>query len=71
MRSRVWLTLVAFLATLPLSGAGQARVNTSCPAFGHPCECAWHVRDCLPRCHIQPRLECDRSSAVQHEEATP
>ncbi len=58
MRSRIWLTFVACLATLSLSGAGLAKVNTSCLALERPCECAWHVRDCLPRCHFQSRLEC-------------
>jgi hypothetical protein len=57
MRLWIWLTFL-FLTALALSDAGQARVSTPCPAFGYPCECSWHERDCLPTCHIQPQIEC-------------
>ena len=58
MRSCIGLAFLAFLATQALSNAALAKVNTVCPAFGLPCECAWHIRDCLRTCHVQPRLEC-------------
>lgn len=58
MRSWISLVLLAFLATLALSNTGLAKVNTVCPDFGGLCECAWHVRDCPPTCHMQQRLEC-------------
>jgi hypothetical protein len=40
---------------------GEGKVATPCPVFGSPCECQWHVRDCLPTCHIQPRIECTQT----------
>jgi hypothetical protein len=58
MRSWMSLTFVAFLATFPLSGAGLAKVNSSCAALERPCECVRHVRDCIPRCLFHPPLEC-------------
>jgi len=36
---------------------GEGNAETPYPNFGSPCGCAWHVRNCLPTCHIQPRLE--------------
>jgi hypothetical protein len=36
---------------------GKGQVETPCPMFGSPCASAWHVRNCLPTCHLQPRLE--------------
>ena len=71
MRSWIWITFVASLATLGLLSVGLAKVPTSCPTLDQPCECAWPVRDCLPRCHLQPRLECPRFRSRQHEEITP
>jgi hypothetical protein len=60
MPSLIILALLAFIApTLAVSiEEAQARVKSACPAIGRPCECAWHVRDCLPACHIQLRIEC-------------
>ena len=60
MPSLLWFALFAFmLANIALSIEVQAGVKrTTCPEFGRPCECPWHVRDCLPACHIRPRLEC-------------
>ena len=58
MRTWFWLTLLAFVATLTLSDMAQARVNTPCPMFARPCECAWQKRDCPPTCHIQLRFAC-------------
>jgi hypothetical protein len=60
---RLWssLTLLAFLATLAPSGDGRAKVNKPCLEVGRPCECLSPVRNCLPTCHIQPRLECASS----------
>ena len=37
---------------------GEGKVETPCPTLGNPCGCAWQVRNCVPTCHIQPRLEC-------------
>ena len=36
---------------------GKGEVETPCPMYGSPCAAAWPVRNCLPTCHIQPRLE--------------
>ena len=36
---------------------GKGQVETPCPMLGSPCASAWHVRNCLPTCHLQPRLE--------------
>ena len=36
---------------------GKGQLETPCPMFGSPCASAWHVRNCLPTCHLQPRLE--------------
>ena len=59
MPSLLWFALLAFmLADIALPTEVQADVKRTCPEFGRPCDCAWHVRDCLPSCHIRPRLEC-------------
>jgi hypothetical protein len=59
MRSSVALAFFTFLATaISLSALSQTRVDRPCPVFGRPCECAWHVRDCLPTCQIQLQIEC-------------
>lgn len=56
------LTMIALSAvlafTLAVSVEAEARVNSTCPEFGRPCECVWHSRDCLPACHIEPRIDC-------------
>ena len=60
MPSLLWFALLAFtLATIAFSTETQASVKTFCPQFGRPCECSWHMRDCLPTCHARPRLECN------------
>ena len=51
--------LVVTTTTLALSLEAQARVDTLCTAFGRTCDCPGYVRDCLPTCHIQPRIKCD------------
>jgi len=56
MRTKIFLALFVFLA-LGLR-VSEARVKLSCPEFGRPCECAWHVRDCVPICHVGPRVDC-------------
>jgi hypothetical protein len=56
MGSRIWLAFLTLLALLTFTGASQAKIKTTCFAFGQPCECAWFVRDCLPTCRIKPRL---------------
>ena len=59
MPSLLWFALLAFmLADIALPTEVQADVKRTCPEFGRPCDCPWHVRDCLPSCHIRPRLEC-------------
>jgi hypothetical protein len=59
MPSLIVFALFAFMAsTLVVSVEAEARVKAACPAFGRPCDCVWHVRDCLPTCHIEPRIEC-------------
>jgi hypothetical protein len=58
MRSRICLPLLASLAALAFAEVAQARMKTTFPVFGQPCECAWFVHECLPTCHPQPRLEC-------------
>lgn len=51
--------LFALMASMLVASVeADARVRSACPGAGRPCECAWHVRDCLPTCHIQPRLQC-------------
>ena len=62
MPSLLWFALLAFmLAAIAHSTAVQASEKRSCPEFGWPCDCQWYVRDCLPTCHIQPRIECTPS----------
>jgi hypothetical protein len=48
MLSVIVFALFAFLVPTLVSIEAAARVNSACPAIGAPCECAWHVRDCLP-----------------------
>ena len=59
MPSAIVVALLAFMAcALGASVEAGATVKSACPEFGRPCDCAWHVRDCLPVCHIKPRIEC-------------
>jgi hypothetical protein len=59
MPSPIVFALFAFMVpTLVISVVAEARVKSACPEFGRPCECVWHIRDCLPACHIEPRIEC-------------
>jgi hypothetical protein len=59
MRSLIVFALFVFMApALVVSVEDEARVKSSCPEFGRPCECVWHGRDCLPICQIEPRIEC-------------
>jgi hypothetical protein len=59
MPSLIVFAFFALMApTLVASVEVDARVRSACPEFGRPCECARHVRECLPTCHIQPRIEC-------------
>jgi hypothetical protein len=55
---RSWM-LIAYLALMLVFSAGEEpRAETPCPTLGSQCDCSWHVRNCLPTCHIQPRLVC-------------
>jgi hypothetical protein len=57
VRSSISLAVMA-AGLLALSTETQATVRSFCLGFGLPCECPWHVRDCIPTCRIQPYLEC-------------
>jgi hypothetical protein len=59
MPSAIVVALLAFMAcALGASVEAEAAVKSACPEFGRPCECSWHVRDCLPVCYIDLRIEC-------------
>jgi hypothetical protein len=59
MPALIVFALLAFMAsTLVVSVGAEARVKSACPEFERPCECVWYVRDCVPTCHIEPRIEC-------------
>jgi hypothetical protein len=62
MRASISLALLAVTTMLTLSGAGRANVKAPCSTFARPCDCAWHVRVCLPTGHIEPRMECTPTS---------
>jgi hypothetical protein len=59
MRSFIPAAFLLFTATFVLWGVGAANADSHCLAFGRPCACVWHARECLPTCHIAPRLECE------------
>ena len=59
MPSLLWFAFLTFmLAYIALPTEVEAGVKRTCPEFGWPCDCPRYVRDCLPACHIRPRLEC-------------
>ena len=59
MPSAIVAALLAFMAcALGASVEAEAAVKSACLEFGRPCECSWHVRDCLPVCYIDLRIEC-------------
>jgi hypothetical protein len=63
MRSSILVALLAMTtAMLTVSIEARARVDTRCTAFGRTCGCPLYVRDCLPTCHLQPRIKCDPAS---------
>jgi hypothetical protein len=61
MRSSLF-ALLALAATTLASIEAQSSVETLCTAFGRTCDCPWYVRDCIPACHVQPRIKCAPAS---------
>jgi hypothetical protein len=68
MPSLIVFALFALMASmLVVSVEAEARMKSACPEFGRPCECVWHVRDCLPTFTSNHGLSTHRPS--EHTQA--